>query len=85
MRHTTSPLCVCSFLGYEDLDVVNPDGSRPEEAKADTSDVSDTSQPLVETHHPPPQCEQRIQDCPYASGPFIGALIVQLYQHTACA
>ncbi|CAL5227744.1 g10760 [Coccomyxa viridis] len=29
---------ISSFLGYEDLDVVNPDGSRPEEAKADTSD-----------------------------------------------
>lgn len=29
-----------SFLGYEDLDVVNPDGSRPEEAKVDANDVS---------------------------------------------
>lgn len=37
--HTKLLLVPCSFLGYEDLDVVNPDGSRPEEAKADSSDV----------------------------------------------
>ena len=30
----------CSLLGFEDLDVVNPDGSRAEEAHVDANDVS---------------------------------------------
>ncbi len=36
-----------SLLGFEDLDVVNPDGSRAEEVKVDANDVS----PPAATHY----------------------------------